>query len=540
MDEKLLGVLIVDDEEIVRKGMRNIIDWEKNGCTIIDEASNGDEALEKIHYYSPSIVLLDINMPGKTGIAVLEDVYKHPDQFPTKPRFLILSGYSDFDYAQKAINYGAKGYIVKPVDEDELEEKIRSLVQDIKQDCEVDNLRSNAKTEDVIQKFSQMFLFGDVEDGFDPQEDDNTKYQVGLIALDLCGQGDGTQSSFVKEEAEDGFRFNNHISFFMDNTYVLIFKNENEESVVRHLERFCSTIQHGKQGSIMSLGEIHTGLEGALKSFNQARILLDQLFFYEHKHFLSWADYNQDTAMQMRVKSDPGRKQKASIKSHELMDSVPQLVRFIEIYDLQKIDEIIDTLTQKLKLSSLSTEEIKKLCMAFIVETQNEIHNKHPEKELDTVSALDLVNLLYSQNYFDEVIAIVEDFTKGLAESFTSNASNSTILKVIQYVKTNYNTDLKLEMLGNLFNCNSAYLGKKFREYTGVSFNTYLDIIRIEQAKHLLLNKNLKIYEISKLVGYSNTDYFYLKFKKHTNMTPKEYKNNTEKASEGTENEVQN
>ena len=153
--------------------------------------------------------------------------------------------------------------------------------------------------------------------------------------------------------------------------------------------------------------------------------------------------------------------------------------------------------------------------MAFIVELQNAVHTKHPEKELDTVPAIDLVNLIYTQNYFDEMFCIVEDFTTGLAESFTSNTSNSTILKVIQYVKTNYHTDLKLEMLGNLFNCNSAYLGKKFREYTGVPFNTYLDIIRIEQAKNMLLTTNLKIYEISKLVGYSNTDYFYLKFKKH-------------------------
>ncbi|MBQ5492097.1 MAG: helix-turn-helix transcriptional regulator, partial [Treponema sp.] len=106
--------------------------------------------------------------------------------------------------------------------------------------------------------------------------------------------------------------------------------------------------------------------------------------------------------------------------------------------------------------------------------------------------------------------------------------ASSTILKVIQYVKTNYNRELKLELLGDLFNCNSAYLGKKFKEYTGVPFNTYLDIIRIEQAKNMLETTSLKIYEISKLVGYSNTDYFYLKFKKHTNMTPKEFKRTQE------------
>ena len=188
----------------------------------------------------------------------------------------------------------------------------------------------------------------------------------------------------------------------------------------------------------------------------------------------------------------------------------------------------MEQLRKWLKTSVLSIEEIKKLCMAFIVDTQNSVHTKHPEKELETVPALDLVNLIYTQNYFDEMMDIVIDFTTGLAESFTSNTASSTILKVIQYVKTNYNRELKLELLGDLFNCNSAYLGKKFKEYTGVPFNTYLDIIRIEQAKNMLETTSLKIYEISKLVGYSNTDYFYLKFKKHTNMTPKEFKRTQE------------
>lgn len=78
--------------------------------------------------------------------------------------------------------------------------------------------------------------------------------------------------------------------------------------------------------------------------------------------------------------------------------------------------------------------------------------------------------------------------------------------------------------MGDLFYCNSAYLGKKFKEYTGVQFNVYLDKIRIEEAKKKLAETDLKVYQISKLVGYSNTDYFFMKFRKYTGMTPKEFK----------------
>ncbi len=523
MAKRPLKVLIVDDEEIVRNGLKNIIDWNALGCQICGEASNGEEALEKITSLAPSIVMLDITMPVMTGIELLSEVHHNPTKYPNRPNFLILSGYSDFDYAQKALNYGAKGYIVKPVDEDLLEQKVKSLVEEINKANEMDTLRNYAQMEETAQRFSQMFLFGAVDDAFSKDEDTSDKYKVAIVSPELCGCGGQLQA--LKAAIKENFGFTSHLAFPMDPVYIILFKNEGDESIKRHLERFCIKMQKNRSGSLVALGESGTGLQGALDSYNQAKELYGQLFFFTDKAFITHADLDADPNSIYRLTKA------AHNNEDEFFECIPELIQFIEIYDLQKISTTMDAQEQWLRRSCLSVDQIKKICMAFIVETQNAIHNKHPEKELETVPALDLVNLIYTQNYFDEMICIVKDFTMGLAESFTSNTANSTILKVIQYVKTNFNTDLKLEMLGNLFNCNSAYLGKKFREYTGVPFNTYLDIIRIEEAKKLLTSSKLKIYEISKLVGYSNTDYFYLKFKKHTNMTPKEFKTQEESKS---------
>jgi two-component system response regulator YesN len=510
-------VLIVDDEEIVRNGIRNIIDWKKNGCEICGEASTGEEALEKIQQLKPSLVMLDINMPGMSGIDILAEVHNCPEKYTSKPSFLILSGYSDFDYAQKAINYGAKGYMVKPIDEDLLEEKVSAIVKDIQREKEADTLRYTAQQEVLIKKFSQMLLFGAVEDGFEDNEKDDSKYQIVLVSPELSGCTG--QLNAIKAAVDENFSFTNHFSFFMEPTFVVVFRNEAEEGITRYLGRFCGRLQKDKSGALAALGSQGIGLQGALESYKQARILYKQLFFFTDKQFITTDDLNADEDAAHRL----GQKQ-SDFNTEDFLACIPDLTQYIEIYDLQKIEMLMKKQRTWLRQSVLSVDEIKKLCMAFIVETQNSLQSKHPEKQFDTVPALDLVNLIYTQNYFDDMMKLVEDFTAGLAESFTSNTTNSTILKVIQYVKTNYNTDLKLEMLGDLFNCNSAYLGKKFREYTGVPFNTYLDIIRIEAAKNMLGNSTLKIYEISKLVGYSNTDYFYLKFKRHTNMTPKEYK----------------
>lgn len=517
-EEGLFRVLIVDDEEIVRNGLRNIIDWKKNGFTICGEAGNGEEALEKIQSLKPALVLLDINMPGMSGIDMLAEVHNTPEKYTSKPSFLILSGYSDFDYAQKAINYGAKGYIVKPVDEDILQEKVLSIAKDIQRETEAETLRYTAQQEELVKKFSQMLLFGAVEDGFEDNEKDDSKYQIALVSPELSGCVG--QMGAIKTMVDESFSFTNHLSFFMDPTYVIVFKNEGEEAISRYLGRFCAHLQKSRWGALAALGTRGVGLEGALESYRAARILYKQLFFfYTEKQYITQDDLNADEDSQPRLGKRP-----VDFNTQEFLNCIPDLVQYIEIYDIQKINTLMEAQRTWLHRSVLSVDEIKKLCMAFIVETQNALQAKHPEKQFDTVPALDLVNLIYTQNYFDEMIKIVTDFTAGLAESFTSNTANSTILKVIQYVKANYNTDLKLEMLGDLFNCNSAYLGKKFREYTGVPFNTYLDIIRIEAAKNMLVQSELKIYEISKLVGYSNTDYFYLKFKRHTNMTPKEFK----------------
>jgi two-component system response regulator YesN len=516
MADQTIKVLIVDDEEIVRNGIKNILDWEALGCVIAGEASNGNEALEKIRTLAPAVVLLDINMPEMTGIDLLAEVSGNPEKYPSHPQFLILSGYSDFDYAQKALNYGARGYIVKPVDEDVLEEKVKAIVKDIQKESEVATLRNQAEVEKLGQRFVQMFVFGAVEDAFEEDEAPDSLYQVALISPELCGYVGQLQA--LQISVDENFSFIDHISFSMDPYYIILFKNDGGNAVLRHMERFCTNIRKNKHGAMAALGDSGRGLQGALNSFKQAEKIYKQLFFYQSKPFISQRDIDSDPEALERMKK------KTPENREDFEKDITTLVNYIEIYELQKINEILTKGLKWLRTSALSEDEIKKICMAFIVEVQNGLHAKHPEKEFETVSALDLVTLIYTQSYFDEIADMVHDFILGLAESFTSNTANSTVLKVVQYVKNNYNTDMKLEMLGNLFNCNSAYLGKKFREYTGVPFNTYMDIIRIEEAKKLLKSSKYKIYEISKMVGYSNTDYFYLKFKKHTNMTPKEYK----------------
>jgi two-component system response regulator YesN len=111
----------------------------------------------------------------------------------------------------------------------------------------------------------------------------------------------------------------------------------------------------------------------------------------------------------------------------------------------------------------------------------------------------------------------------------TGNSSRGSIIDdVIYYIDHNYKNNIKLETIAPLFGYNSAYLGKIFSKTVGISFNSYVDTVRINQSKKLLLQNDLKVYKISELIGYKNVDYFHKKFKKYVGISPAEYRKRNE------------
>ena len=150
MANKIINVLIVDDEQIVREGLRYIIDWNALGFCICGEAANGEDALEMIRQYRPGLVLLDIRMSGMLGTELMEKV--RSEGF--SGAFIVLSGYSDFKYAQTALQFGASYYLTKPIDEDELEK----AVQDVHEKIEF-QLNSETSRNQYLKKAKTTVLY---------------------------------------------------------------------------------------------------------------------------------------------------------------------------------------------------------------------------------------------------------------------------------------------------------------------------------------------------------------------------------------------
>ena len=144
------SLYIADDEKIIRDGLKYVVDWEELGFTIVGEAGNGEEAYKDICALSPTIVMMDIKMPGMTGL----DVIKRCAEAGIPTRFIILSGFSDFQYAREAMKYGVTHYLTKPIDEDELTKAVDELSEVIQEErakhAQDQVLREKSKKEIIV------------------------------------------------------------------------------------------------------------------------------------------------------------------------------------------------------------------------------------------------------------------------------------------------------------------------------------------------------------------------------------------------------
>lgn len=502
----MFKLLICDDEQPIRSGLAKIIDWRKLGFELCGEAEDGNEALKKILKLKPDLVMLDIRMPGLSGVEVLKETYKKNLSAEKRPHFLILSGFSEFEYAQQAMNYGATGYFVKPVDEDLLEEKVREIA------ARLNKARDDLENINIPHKFSQMFLHGSVEKSFGENADTQSDYQVAIISAFYSG----IEIKKIEAKAKNIFDADKTFLIKQENQIVVVFKDCSELFVKYMLERLASFMG---EGTNIVAGPRGKGLAAALDSFLAAQKCLPRLFYEAGKKFILAS--GEENAADEKYGSAETR---AEVKP--LKDEIPQILFCIETYDRKNVAEIFLRYEENRKSATpppYAPENVRAELIAFVIELQNALHQKYPEREFPKESAFDLVPKIMGERRFVGAFAIVRKFTFDFLELFNTNTNTSMITKMIQYIKANYADDLKLKSLGQQFFCNSAYLGKKFKEMTGESFNVFLDKVRIDEAKRMLSETELKVYQISKLVGYCNTDYFFIKFKKYTGMTPKDY-----------------
>lgn len=501
-------VLIVDDEEYIRVGIRSIIDWEAYGFRVIDEAKDGLEGRDKALELLPDLILADIRMPGLSGIELIEVLRKEG----YKGKVIILTGYSDFEYARRAVSLNVSAYLLKPIEEEELCAFLESIKDQLDQEATIDEEMKEKRSLEVDRLLQQLLFMpkgtlrneelreGLLYEEFEQQE----RYHVTLV--EEVGESQLNEHPLYLW-IKNYFHQQNHFVLLKENWVVIVFRNRSTRQIKGILKEMENTILKKEERVLFSsTGRQVSDVTEISQSYFDAKSLQERKFLYRDKNQVFWEDMDTDK----KVKE-------------EFIDS-DYLYSMIEIGNQEAMEVYFSVLEGSFISSDISSDKIKGHCVKGILEVKEKLNYNYPELKNQFPLNDQILDQIYRFHQLSGIMEYMKTLFFEISSRICENSPESTMKRILNYIHMNYYKDLKLELLGKLFNYNSSYLGKLFKQETGKSFNRYLDEIRIEKAKELLESHDYKVYEISEKVGYRSVDYFYAKFKKIANTSPKAYK----------------
>ena len=507
-------VLIVDDEPMIREGLRTLIPWTSYGFEIVDSASNGKEALEKYHNHHFDLIIADIRMPEMSGITLIETIREQDKDI----NFIILSGHADFEYARKAISARVVGYLLKPVDEDELVEYLVKLKKKLDQQHTLNELKMSTQT--VLKNNFILSLLQDVnadqkvvEDELVAWQLDSKEYQIILFKFISATNVDIDE---VKQLLAHSFEPERGALFSNDSGIGMILKDipKTQESYQYLLETIKKIVYIYEP--IISISEVVTSIENLSSAFRQASKLLEHHFFFEERGFLSKDSKPIIHPQEVRMES-------ADVYE-AILDSYAEKIYFaIDIASQIGIEERIIEIAQLLVNERSTEDQIKRYYFRILSTVLNKCSAEKSEIQSVLSEVSESMVDIYKQTNLSQLMNYIQKLLMKIMSSLEYGDQHDQMKRLEDFILRNYHKHLKLEMLAEIFNYNSAYLGKLFKNHTGEYFNTYLDKVRIENAKKLL-NQGLKVYQVAEQVGFTNVDYFHNKFKKYVGSSPSTYR----------------
>ncbi len=505
---------IADDEKIIRDGLKFILDWDKIGFTVCGEAGNGDDALEGILKYSPTITMMDIKMPGISGLEVI----RRAREAGYNGRFIILSGYSDFAYAKEAMKYDVNFYLTKPIDEAELTKAVQEILSSV---IEERNIESR---NEIIRKKSKREIIRDIVS-------ENADFDA-LNIKELGLQANGYQivafESFdVKDPSKLPYQFSD--LFMAANKGDELFEQFEYRHInclllkgslaIEKLKRFISHYDdEPEKGSPLDTLFIAYGCEvphisEISKSFDQALLLIHRRFFCSQgQHVLGFDDLPSVQKNMVNLK-----KEKANVYAKALLG-------YIQAFNRRRVAEELYALEDYLYHVSADISEVKIFLADIYLQIKESITHNYSGTELPFETNTEIMGFVETRNYLYEIIGYFSNEFEKVMSCIGNSSRDSVMDDILYYIEHNYHTNLRLETISSLFGYNSSYLGKIFNKTVGESFNTYADKVRVGKARELLEQKDLKVYEIAEKVGYKNVDYFHKKFRKYVGQSPAEYR----------------
>ncbi|MGL4738749.1 MAG: response regulator [Cellulosilyticaceae bacterium] len=530
-------ILLVDDEEEIRRGIIRRIKWQELGFEVVGEAENGVEALDQIERYTPDVVVTDIKMPFMDGIRLAENIH---DRYPTT-KVIILSGFDDFEYAREALKLGVMRYILKPINSYEMHELLREvkakLDDEIASKQNVDLLRQNYKKSLPLLK--ERFLNRWIEEYIPLEEIKTSLDELGLVLnSEALGVVSVRRDEYAKEEDVSAIK--------------------NESLLKLALFNICEEITREEQLGVFFMGKLEMILitplgEGEYpKSSMRLYRGLEQMRRAASKYLGTTVTIgigNRCTDWRMLYKSyaaavgalaysiTVGKNKLIYIEDVEpesgsglLVEEEEErvLLTAIKVGRTDEVIQVIDQMLGRLEGNRVSLRDYQIYIVGIFASMMRLGHSMEVDMGKILPQEMNFFGMLSKLHTKEAISGWLTQVCLGMVEVLgtkRATCKNELIEQALAYIHTHYmEEDISAEVVCQTLHISTTYFSALFKKEMQTTFSTYLTQVRIERAKELLRTTDKKAIEIGSSVGYPEGHYFSYVFKKTTGIAPTEYR----------------
>lgn len=521
----MLRAILADDEAVILKGLKRLIDWKKMDIEIVGEAGNGRDALELIRRKKPDLAVSDIAMPEMDGLELLQEI----NRAGLGTKVIFISGYQEFSYARKAVTYGAVDYLLKPIEEAELEAALKKAAGLIDEKSRLSILDSEQQESELSQIFhkingNQEYARQDLYEQFEALHIDVAQkefigvafrlYFTRSVPANIKMQELQKFSAYNRlqkklEEEQWGFVIKKDL-----NTCYIIFTLEADEDdrVIGHRLHKLEAAMTAGQAIVVKAGIGERIAEiGALQlTYKTSRFALELYYFTEEDEI--WYDHverqftdsfdDYQACYKRLMEGYLSRQDSIDAEIGQILDVIRNLHFGSRFAAVNRCVLLVDDVTQELMDNYLIDGDYRQKGEQAAEELRTKPLYRHTR---DCVAA-----------YLNGLFEVVRE-GKG-------NGSFTEIARIRQYIEEHYRENLSLESMAAFANMNLYYFSSYFKKNTGENFKNYLTDIRMREAAKLLRNTDYKAYEVANAVGYKNVRQFNENFRGKYGKSPNEYR----------------
>ncbi|HHX24641.1 MAG TPA: response regulator [Thermoanaerobacterales bacterium] len=505
----------MDDESIIIESISKLIDWGKYDLELVGAARNGLEAYKLIKLHKPHIVITDIKMPGMDGLDLMRKV---KEDMPNTV-FIILSGYGEFDFASKAIQYGVKHYLLKPCDEEEIIPVLTNIVKEFKiaEKKERFLLETRESLEKVLPQVKEQFfrdsVIGNIHSTanydfflklFNISDD---RFRLVLLKPERdCDYIEKYALKKLSEEIIISYNMNIYLSTVIEENILLLLGVRGNERIIEALEEIKSNYYNYYGIDLTAaVSQINT-FYNIHNMYTETQECLQYAFYLGNGSIISREDI---------MMNENG--------NYSLNYDFNKIAMFVRTGNIENAIEELQNFFSKINIDKMDNDLAKSYCSELFQSVVRQCKREELisyMKKIAQIQEMDTLKQIY--NFMRGIVTEIAQY------NYNSNAQKYSMVvkKAIDYVNSNIdNPVLSLSFLAKevLF-MNENYLGRIFSKETNEKFSQYVMRVRMEKAKNLMDSPTpYKIYEICNMVGFTDPQYFSQVFKRYAGLSPSEY-----------------